>query len=182
MNKRDEILDVTEGMIRERGYNGVSAREVANATSIKSSSVHYYFPNKSDMVTAVVLRYTQNFLEALGEPDQFGNAARAKVVDHYVAAFRHALTEDKKLCLCAVLGAETGGLPQEVNSGTREFFAKNINWLSRALESVHDNVESNHKDTHLSDATHILASLEGGMIISQTMGDISYFDRVAGEL
>lgn len=182
MNKRDEILDVAEGMIRDRGYNAVSAREVAEASSIKSSSVHYYFPNKSDMVSAVVLRYTDNFLEAIGSPDQFTNVARTDVIAHYISAFRRALTEDKKLCLCAVLGAETGGLPQDVSDGTREFFTKNINWLSLAFESTRDQVESDHKQTNLNQATHILASLQGAMIISWTMGDIAYFDRVAGEL
>lgn len=182
MNKRDEILDVTEGMIRERGYNAVSAREVADATSIKSSSVHYYFPNKSDMVSAVVQRYTENFLNALGAPDQFADTVRKNVVAHYISAFRRALTEDKKLCLCAVLGAETGGLPQEVSDGTREFFVKNINWLSLALESTRDHVESDRKETNLNQATHILASLEGAMIISRTMGDIAYFDSVADQL
>lgn len=182
MNKRDEILDVTEGMIRERGYNAVSAREVAEATSIKSSSVHYYFPNKGDMVSAVVLRYTDKFLEALGAPSQFVDAERADVVTHYISAFRRALTEDKKLCLCAVLGAETGGLPQEVSDGTRAFFIKNINWLVLAFDSIHDQVESDDKEANLSLATHILASLEGAMILSWTMGDVAYFDRVAGEL
>lgn len=182
MNKRDEILDVAEAMIRERGYNAVSAREVARATEIKSSSVHYYFPNKSDMVSAVVHRYTASFFQALGEPEQFADTARGDVISHYVAAFRRALTEDKKLCLCAVLGAETGGLPEEVSNGTREFFTKNINWLSSALESASDQVESDRKDTNLDQATHILAALEGAMIISQTMGDIAYFDRVSGEL
>lgn len=182
MNKRDEILDVTESMIRDRGYNAVSAREVADAVAIKSSSVHYYFPNKSDMVSAVVQRYTENFLNALGAPDQFANAARADVVVYYISAFRRALTEDNKLCLCAVLGAETGGLPQEVSDGTRAFFTKNINWLSLALDSTRDQVESDRKETNLNQATHILASLEGAMIISQTMGDIIYFDRVASQL
>lgn len=182
MNKRDEILDVTESMIRERGYNAVSAREVADATGIKSSSVHYYFPNKSDMVSAVIHRYTLNFLEYIGSPDQFVDAGRAEVVAHYASAFRNALTVDNKLCLCAVLGAETGGLPDDVCDGTREFFVKNINWLSRALESTSDQVESDPKQVNINAATHILASLHGAMIMSRTMNDIACFDIVVAEL
>ncbi|MEW7007427.1 MULTISPECIES: TetR/AcrR family transcriptional regulator [unclassified Lentilitoribacter] len=182
MNKRDEILDVTEALIRERGYNAVSAREVAKATNIKSSSVHYHFPNKSDMVSAVVDRYTKNFLDALGAPEQFSDAGRADVVSHYVTAFRAALTDKNRVCLCAILGAETGGLPVEVVDGTRDFFARNIKWLSDAIESTYDQVESDHKQSTLSQATHILACLEGAMIVSRTMGDIDYFDRSANLL
>lgn len=187
MSKRDEILNVTEAMIRQKGYNGVSARAVANATDIKSSSVHYYFPNKSDMVSAVVLRYTENFLVTLGDPLVFSSVTDIKT--HYISAFRDALILDRKLCLCAVLGAESGGLPEEVSINTKVFFQSNIKWLVDALESVyngfessHEPVDSNLKETLTNQAVHILAALEGAMIISQTTGDNSMFDRVVVEL
>lgn len=194
MSKRDEILDVTEAMIRQKGYNAVSAREVATATGIKSSSVHYYFPNKTDMVSAVVQRYTENFLQNLGNPSELVNSKGSKcsaieVKEHYIAAFRHALIKDKKLCLCAVLGAESGGLPDEVSAHTNVFFQSNIKWLVAALESTYDqaesssqSLESNLKETLTNTAVHMLAALEGAMIISQTAGDLSMFDRVANEL
>lgn len=194
MSKRDEILDITEAMIRQKGYNAVSAREVATATGIKSSSVHYYFPNKTDMVTAVVQRYTENFLQNLGNPSELVNASGDKysaieIKSHYIAAFRQALIKDKKLCLCAVLGAESGGLPDEVSAHTNTFFQSNIKWLVEALESTYDQAESssqsldsNLKETLTNTAVHMLAALEGAMIISQTAGDLSMFDRVANEL
>lgn len=194
MSKRDEILDVTEAMIRQKGYNAVSAREVATATGIKSSSVHYYFPNKTDMVSAVVQRYTENFLKNLGEPSEISNDQGKKcntteVKTHYISAFRNALNKDKKLCLCAVLGAESGGLPDEVSAHTNVFFQSNIKWLVAAMESAYDQsesnsypVESNLKEALINTAVHMLAALEGAMIISQTAGDLSMFDRVANEL
>ena len=194
MSKRDEILDVTEAMIRQKGYSAVSAREVATATGIKSSSVHYYFPNKTDMVSAVVQRYTENFLNQLGKPSELVNASGDKysaieVKSHYVSAFRHALKKDRKLCLCAVLGAESGGLPDEVSAHTNTFFQSNINWLVTALESSShqgesssQTLESNLKETLKNTAVHMLAALQGAMIISQTAGDQTMFDRVANEL
>lgn len=194
MSKRDEILDVTEAMIRQKGYNAVSAREVATATGIKSSSVHYYFPNKTDMVSAVVQRYTKNFLSQLGEPSELVNSqgdkySLAEVKSHYVTAFRNALNKDKKLCLCAVLGAESGGLPDEVSAHTNVFFQSNIKWLVAALESTYDQdescsqtLESNLKETLTNTAVHMLAALQGAMILSQTGGDLTMFDRVANEL
>lgn len=194
MSKRDEILDITEAMIRQKGYNAVSAREVATATGIKSSSVHYYFPNKTDMVSAVVQRYTENFLQNLGNPSELVNASGDKysaieIKSHYIAAFRQALIKDKKLCLCAVLGAESGGLPDEVSAHTNAFFQSNIKWLVEALESTCDqaesssqSLESNLKETLINTAVHMLAALEGAMIISLTAGDLSMFDRVANEL
>ena len=101
-DKRDEILDVAEGLIRTSGFNGFSTRDVADAVGIKAASVHYHFPTKADIGVAVTERYTDRFLEALGDPDRFEDARSALTL--YVDSFRRALVRDRKLCLCAVLG------------------------------------------------------------------------------
>src|SRR5260221_14573871 len=104
-SKRDEILDVSESLIRSVGFNGFSTRDVADAVGIKAASVHYHFPVKADIGVAVTERYTLRFLEELGEPGSFDGDAK-KVIARYVTMFRRALIRDGKLCLCAVLGAE----------------------------------------------------------------------------
>src|SRR5215813_2356085 len=106
-DKRDEILDVAEGLIRTSGFNGFSTRDVADVVGIKAASVHYYFPTKADIGVAVTERYTRRFLDELGEPNVPGGDIK-KVIARYVAGFRHALRRDGELCLCAVLGAEMG--------------------------------------------------------------------------
>ncbi|MGH8210511.1 MAG: TetR/AcrR family transcriptional regulator [Steroidobacteraceae bacterium] len=175
-SKRDEILDVSEALIRRVGFNGFSTRDVAEAVGIKAASVHYHFPMKADIGVAVTERYTRRFLQDLGEPTEFDGDAK-KVISRYVTSFRRALIRDEKLCLCAVLGAEIGSLPSEVGSNTRSFFEQNIEWLKSALTAC-----------RLSDAkakayaVHVLASLEGAMIVSKTMRDESVFESVAKTL
>jgi TetR/AcrR family transcriptional repressor of nem operon len=169
---RDEILDVAEALIRTSGFNGFSTRDVAEAVGIKAASVHYHFPTKADMGVAVTERYTDRFLEALGDPDRFADARSA--VTRYVDSFRGALVRDGKLCLCGVLGAEIGGLPTEVGKHTRIFFERNIEWLSRALIASSAVRAARAK----ADATHILAALEGALILSMSLRDDSLFETV----
>lgn len=176
VTKREEILDVAESMIRVAGFNGFSTRDVANAVGIKSASVHYHFPTKADIGVAVTQRYTERFIQGLGEPTAFGGDAE-KALERYLAAFRRALIRDEKLCLCAVLGAEIGGLPKDVGLNARVFFEKNIQWLKTALR-VPRISEAKAKVY----AMHILAALEGAMIVSRTLGDNSVFDSVARTL
>ena len=172
--KREEILDVAEAMIRNVGFNGFSTRDVASAVGIKSASVHYHFPTKADMGAAVTERYTDRFLNELGDPRQFKDDAR-EVVALYVDTFRETLIRDDKLCLCAVLGAEIGGLPLEVGSHTRVFFARNLAWLKKAL------AESSKMSVPEASAfaVHILAALEGGMILSKALDKEKIFENVA---
>jgi TetR/AcrR family transcriptional repressor of nem operon len=170
---REEILDVAERMIRVAGFNGFSTREVADAVGIKAASVHYHFPTKTDMGVAVTERYTDRFIEALGDPERGGPGAR-QVVTLYVRGFRKALREDGLLCLCAVLGAETGGLPREVARQAKIFFERNLEWLKKALASS-AGLSPARAQAH---ATHILAALEGAMILSKSLDDPGVFDGV----
>ena len=174
---RDEILAVAEGMIRTGGFNAFSTRDVANAVGIKSASVHYYFPTKSDIGVAVAERYTERFLKALGNPASFGGSSK-RAITHYIDAFRSSLKGEGKLCLCGVLGAEADGLPTEVVGATRIFFERNLAWLAAAL-SASQEIGAGAAKAH---AAHILASLEGAMILAKTLDDEKAFEAVATSL
>lgn len=171
--KRGQILDVAEAMIRNVGFNGFSTRDVANAVGIKSASVHYHFPTKADMGAAVTERYTDRFLTALGDPGRFKDAR--DVVALYVNTFHQTLISDDKLCLCAVLGAEIGGLPPEVGGHTRVFFDRNLAWLKSALAGSSKMSVSEAGAF----AVHILAALEGSMILSKALDKEKAFENVA---
>jgi len=175
-SKREEILDVSEAMIRRLGFNGFSTRDVADAVGIRAASVHYHFPGKADLGEAVTERYTARFLQSLGAPTGFGGAAK-KAIAHYVSMFRRALIKDGKLCLCGVLGAEIGSLPTSVGGNTQIFFRKNIEWLTIALT-----VAGLSDTSAKANALHILASLEGAMIVSKSLGENAVFESVAKTL
>lgn len=62
----DLLMNAAESGIRQKGYNAVSFRELADDLGIKSSSVHYYFRKKEDLGLALVERYSDRFLKNLG--------------------------------------------------------------------------------------------------------------------
>lgn len=174
-NKREEILDAAEAMMRSAGYNGFSTRDVASQIGIKAASVHYHFPTKADIGAAVTDRYTNRFIKGLGDPTRFGDEREA--IAFYVEAFRSARAESGKLCLCAVLGAETGGLPEPVSAKARHFFERNMNWLNVALAGG-----AKHGADPMLRAATIIAGLEGAMILATSLGDEALFNGVADQV
>lgn len=161
MDTVEKLLDATERRIRRNGYHAVSFRDLADELGIKSASVHYHFRRKEDLGKAVVERYSKRFFEALDHaPDPLAA---------YCDVFERALKDDEAICLCGVLGAETRGLPEDVSAEVKRFFQANLNWLA----------------DHLGDANKAamtLSALEGGMLIAQSLGDLSIFDRVKAGL
>lgn len=170
-----KIMDVAEAGMRTGGYNSISYRDIASEIGIKSASVHYHFPQKEDLGFAVVRRYRERFVAALGNAESSHMTAGEKQ-DHLIELFRAALRDDQMICLCGLLGAEAPGLPPIVVAEVSTFFQYLIDWLTSVL------AESEDEDMARQRATMIISSLEGAMILASGTSDPSKFEAVAGLL
>lgn len=158
---RDQIMDAAELRIRNAGYGGFSFRDIAADVGIKSASVHHHFPTKADLAAAVARRYTDRLMEAVLAAPERGR------VHLWRDIFRRALRDDGRMCLCGILGAESGGLPPTVSAEAKRFF-----------QLAADTLSASHPDA----GVRIMASLEGAMLIARTMRDPNIFDRATAEL
>jgi AcrR family transcriptional regulator len=59
------LLDVTEQLMLDEGYAGVSSRSVAARAGVKAPLVHYYFPTLDDLFIAAFRRRSERNLERL---------------------------------------------------------------------------------------------------------------------
>lgn len=169
----DQLMDAAENGIRLHGYHAVSFRDLADELGIKSSSVHYYFRHKEDLGLALVRRYSERFFAALN-----AKTANAKTPEARLRAFcdvyRNALVGSDRICLCGMLGAEGCGLPQTLGDAVASFFSANIDWLVDALpKEVHQRRKR---------ATHIVATLQGAMILASSMKNPKIFDDAVTSL
>lgn len=169
-----KIMDIAENSMRDKGYNSFSFREIAKEIGIKSASVHYHFPTKADLATAVVKRYTRTFMEKLGEPDNEQQTA-SMLLERYVGEFERVLLRDQKMCIGGVLGAEAGALPLSVTQATQQFFEANIQWLSVVLQRKQPDKDPVRVRE---EAFQLLATLEGGLILARSLEDFQAFRQL----
>jgi TetR/AcrR family transcriptional regulator, transcriptional repressor for nem operon len=47
---RDQLLQHARSLLMARGYHGFSYHDLARLVGVKTSSIHYYFPKKEDLV------------------------------------------------------------------------------------------------------------------------------------
>lgn len=176
-SKKEQILQEAENRIREEGYNSVSFRDLAAAVGIKSASVHYHFPTKEDLGEAVADRYTDAFISALGDPKQKLDEG-INPIEYYISMFRYALREDKKMCLCGLLGAERDGLPETVKAATKRFFKRSIEWLVSALSLV----STMTPEQAQTKALQLISQMQGALMLSRVLEDDSAFEKMVGHL
>lgn len=168
-NVSERILVRAEALMRQKGYNAVSFREIAKDVGIKSASLHYYFPKKVDLGVDLVARYARNFSEQLLAGEKLPAIQK---IELFIDLHRRALSQKDGLCLCAMFGAESQGLPDEITRAVRGFFEMNIIWLSGQYKQLA--VTDNDARAKLG-----VAALEGALIMSIVNDDASIFETAA---
>jgi TetR/AcrR family transcriptional regulator, transcriptional repressor for nem operon len=165
---KGRLLDAAAKAIQTRGYNGFSFHDLSTAVGIKTASIHYHFPTKAALGEALVQRYSDDFMKALGDPDA---EAPDELLARYIGLFRQSLQQGR-MCLCGMVGAEIEDVPEAVAAEVRAFFAANRLWLQRVLtrQGVPKPFET---------AAMVIAALEGAMLVARVSGDSQLFDVIA---
>jgi len=81
------ILDAADALFGERGYDGTSARDVAQAAGVNKALIFYYFGSKDGLFEQVLERYYQTHARALREAFEASGTVRERLhglVDAYV--------------------------------------------------------------------------------------------------
>ncbi len=64
-SQRQHILDTALSLMSQRGVDGTSMRDLANAAGLNVASLYHYFPSKRDLLVAVLDE--RGFLEGLAD-------------------------------------------------------------------------------------------------------------------
>ncbi len=171
------ILDVAERLVQTRGFNGFSYADVAAALDVTKASLHYHFPAKADLGARLIERYEHNFSTALAAIDRDGKRARDKL-RRYVAIYEGVLKQDR-MCLCGMLAAEFGTLPEGMRAEMRRFFDGNERWLAGVLQQGKKDRSLKFTGVAVEAARALIDTLEGAMMIARTYGDVGRFKAVS---
>ena len=79
---RDKILDAAGEIASERGYEGTSISLVSKRSGLPASSIYWHFKNKDDLISAVIERSFNAWLQALID---FGPADEDASTEEFVA-------------------------------------------------------------------------------------------------
>jgi TetR/AcrR family transcriptional repressor of nem operon len=166
------IMDAARATVQAHGYNGLSFRDLAAEVGIKSASVHYHFPTKSDLGAAIARRYTET---ARADLDDLlaRNPDPALCLTRYTAIFRRALENDNRMCLCGILAAEYDDLPDAVKVEVSAFADVNVAWLAKVLALVPGRIGRADEE-----ALAIFAAIGGAQLAARSRNDVAVYDAI----
>lgn len=173
---RTALLDVAEHAARAQGFDGFSYADLATSVGIRKASIHYHFPTKAALSTALMDRYHHKLEQALDQiaADNQTAAGRLRAL---ITLYRDALNNGKTLCLCVSLISSRESLTEEVIAKIRAFRAMMVTHIEDIFElAAQDGSISGRANTR-SEARATLALLEGAHLSARAEENIETFDQ-----
>ena len=170
---RDRIMTAARLTVQDRGYNGLSFRELAKDVGIKSASIYHYFPTKGELGSALAARYTFDFLEYLDGLLGEGSDQKA-CIQKYTDVFGRTVRNENRMCLGGIMAAEFTELPEEVRLEVVKFGEANVDWLVKVLSLG----QPGGGDAVKGQALAIYAAVQGAQLIARSRGDAKVYDAI----
>ncbi len=174
-----KILKVACKVMMERGYNGFSFRDLAAEVGIKSASIHYHFPTKSELAQAAAKEYREGCSRALAElsaPDAPG------LLSAYGDMFVAMLRDQGSVCLCGVLAIDAVTLPTQVKAEVERFFDAHRLWLGAVLRKGQKDGSIRHEIDPDAFAATFASSVEGAMMVARGIGRPDHLSETIDQL
>lgn len=166
----DELINTCMSVFREKGYNGTSMQDLANACGLTKGNFYHYYPNKEALMVAVLKRMNSYF-----------NYLFSKLQDHTLSTQeKKDLFKQKALdlfkeaggCLMGNTALEQAQTNHEFNVLLRTFFDQWIGAMSRLfVEDGLSEVLAKEK------ASLAVAQLEGSVMLMKVFGDKSHLAK-----
>jgi TetR/AcrR family transcriptional repressor of nem operon len=174
---RDKIVHLADELIRVKGYNAFSYKDIAATLDIKNAAVHYHFQTKEELGAIVVdqeiglfRQYIQNWSE-LPPNEQ---------MKRFFEQFRK-YSQGGFLCMMGALSADFDTLPSAVKAKVRELSTYLLNWVTLVLEEGRKSGLLRFDGTAYDRSLLIMSDLMSSLILSRVLG-ADAFTRVSAQL
>lgn len=148
------------------GFNGFSYEDISQKVGIRKPSIHHHFPTKVQLVVVMTQRYIDRFRAQLEEIEA-GTASSMGRLRAYAQVFAKTFENDRRLCVCGMLGAEADGLPQDIRAEVQRFFQLNAEWLERVIATGQSAGELRSHQPAANLGALWLGALEGAMLVGR---------------
>ena len=172
---RTALMDVAEQAARARGHDGFSYADLSEAIGIRKASIHYHFPAKADLLTAIMKRYRDRMEAHFVEIDRTHDRA-AERLEAYLDVYRVALQNCTTTCLCVALCVGQDGLTDGTKEEIGRFRAMVTDWLEKTFRLAADDRSVGNLLAPEEEAAALFSLAEGAQIAARFEGEMARFD------
>ncbi len=177
---RTRILDLAENLLLERGYNAFSYQHIARELGVKPAAVHYHFPSKDDLGTAIIARQLRRLRKWRDLP-RVADLPPREQFEALLAVYDSHLGHDRRVCLFGALAADFRTLPAPMQAELRTFNRELTEWLAQVLAVGRATGSLRFVGSPAAKATQVLTTLAGALQVAR-VHDETPFQVIIGQL
>lgn len=160
VSTRDQIIDQAFQLMLQRGLNGFSYRDISEPLGIKNAAIHYHFPNKMDLLSALIAENHQVLRESTSEFMAYGGPARPQLE----GLFDYTLNQcgcGRPICMAGALSVDYKDLSDNIKQANDSFIKDSVKWLTKVLETGREQDEFHFEGPAQRKAMAVLATIQG---------------------
>ena len=132
-NTRDQIIDKAFQLMLQRGLNGFSYRDISEPLGVKNAAIHYHFPNKMDLIKALIDENHQVLRRSTSEFMAYGGSAIPQLEGLFAFTMNQCQC-GRPICMVGALAIDYDDLTDEIKVANNRFMKDSVNWLARVME------------------------------------------------
>ena len=182
LETRERIIETARELFFENGYTATGIAQILKASGANSGSLYHFFPSKEDLLLAVLEKY-KGMLEPMVMQPGFDRVSDPidrvfVVLDGYREWLR--TTNFQLGCPVGNLALEVGNSHPQARSVIAENFQAWREAIRRQIENASGRLPTDVDPAAL--ATHVLATMEGAVMLARTYRDFEPFDQAMNQL
>jgi len=175
-NTRDQIIDKAFQLMLQRGLNGFSYRDIAEPLGVKNAAIHYHFPNKTDLIKALIDENHQLLRRSTAEFMAYGGPARTQLEGLFAFTLNQCNC-GRPICMVGALTIDYDDLSDEIKDANDHFMRDSVDWLGKVMETGRDQEEFHFSGDPMSKAVSILAMIQGARQLARVHG-LDYLEKI----
>lgn len=164
-DRRSDLLAHAGALLRKRGFNAFSHRDLAALVGVKSSSVHYHFPSKEALGEALMQGYRAEVMDLLSSLDGLPVPNR---LDQFTGMFVDAAASGDQWCLAGMLASDFETLGESLQAEVRRFFTDVEGWLAAQARLLQPDLKPAAAQGLAKTA---MAMMEGALLLARSQGE-----------
>jgi len=168
-NTKRAILDLAESFLQDKGFNGFSYAHISAELRVKNAAIHYHFPSKEVLASAVIQRYRDRFQLWINNARIKELSPQAKL-DWFFSIYTNTRADNGKVCLAGSLETEFNSLPASLREQTEALTRELLAWLQATLNEGREAGVFHFSGDPASKAALILSSLQGALQMARAVG------------
>jgi len=177
---RTRILDLAESLLLARGYNAFSYQHIARELGIKPAAIHYHYPSKDDLGTAIVSRQLRRLRKWRDLP-RVTDLRPDQQLEALFAVYDTHLKQNIRVCLFGALAADFQTLPAPMQQELRTFNRELMEWVAEVLAAGRATSTIRFVGSPAAKSAQLLTTLAGALQ-SARVHDETPFQLIVGQL